>query len=110
MLSEKRSEEGQEDAEEQDGSEEEKNESLNSSRKLDNKYIGPDRSDTGSSDSDHSTQDAILQIRPKGKCFTSKKQLVKFLSKVNKEGFERILCSGNQYDPTSCDYIAELIG
>ena len=38
-----------------------------------------------------------------------KKQLVRFLSKVSQEGFERILCCGNQYGPTSCEYIAELI-
>ena len=34
---------------------------------------------------------------------------MKFLNKVDKQDFDRFLCSDNSFDPTSCEYIAELI-
>ena len=78
--------------------------------------LGHAAEETGSSDSDHDQDeedDRKLVIRSKSKFFNSKKQLVKFLrkdvEKIREDGFSSIECSGNSYDPTSCEYIAELI-
>ena len=72
--------------------------------------FGRTASESGSSDSDYEPkEEKTLQIRPKQKFFNSKKQLEKFIRKVDKEDFVRFECSGNSYDPTSCEYIAELI-
>ena len=76
--------------------------------------LGHAAEETGSSDSDHEwEEERKLVIRNKSKFFNSKKQLVKFLRKdveqIDNDGFSSIECSGNSYDPTSCEYIAELI-
>lgn len=53
-----------------------------------------------------------MEIREKRKFFNSRKQLAKFLKKSgfeSQEPFERIICKGNSYDTTSCEYIKEII-
>ena len=76
--------------------------------------MGKPPEESGESDSDHDNEDdENFLIRPKAKFFNSKKQLVKFIRKdverISETGFGSIECSGNSYDQTSCEYIAELI-
>jgi len=71
---------------------------------------GHNRDSSGSSDSSFEDEDETLTIRPKLKLFNNKKHLIKYLKKSkNKDSFEKIVCSGNSYDLSSCEYISELI-
>ena len=73
---------------------------------------GPNSEQSGESDSEHSMEDKTFVIRAKSKHFNKKKHLVRYLNRNIKkiDGFDRIVCCGNSYDLTSCEYIAELIG
>lgn len=50
-------------------------------------------------------------ITAKSKHFNKRKHLVRYLNRnVGKiDNFDQIVCCGNSYDLTSCEYIAELI-
>ena len=74
--------------------------------------LGRPADETVSSDSSHEVDDdRMLSITKKQKYFNSKKQLVKFMRKSLEkvQDFNQIDTSGNSYDLSSCEYIAELI-
>lgn len=73
--------------------------------------MGYPADESGSSDSDRDETEGLLRIAEKKKLFNSRKQLEKFLKRTlgKVSSFDRIDCSGNSYDLTSCEYIAELV-
>ena len=72
---------------------------------------GPNSEQSGESDSEHEMDSGTFVITAKSKHFNKRKHLVRYLNRnVGKiDNFERIVCCGNSYDLTSCEYIAELI-
>ena len=84
---------------------------INPGKRTDIGALGHDPDESGSSDSDHEPEGVVFVIRPKNKHFNARKHLEKFLRKALEkvDKFSGIQCTGNSYDVSSCEYIAELI-
>lgn len=73
--------------------------------------MGHGEDSSGTSDSDHEPEEQVFVIREKKKFFNHRKHLEKFVRKQLEkvDNFTKIECSGNSYDLSSCEYIAEII-